>query len=71
MKERLERGTQDFTRKVSHLESEKKILSDNFTLKQQEIDRLKSELEQSKTPEQPTLARQKSIGSISPQKSRG
>jgi hypothetical protein len=42
VRERLERGTQDFTRKVSHLESEKKILSDNFNLKQQEIDRLKT-----------------------------
>jgi hypothetical protein len=55
---------------VSHLESEKKILSDNFNLRQQEIDRLKLELDQSKTPEQPTLAKQKSIGSISPQKGR-
>ena len=55
---------------MNHLESEKKIISDNLVIKIQEIERLKAEAEEKNTHLEPTLTKQKSSSSlVSPQKS--
>jgi hypothetical protein len=68
----LDKASQDLARKISHLENEKKIISDNLNIKQQEIERLKAEIdEKSRSLAEPTLRKEKSSASLtSPQKTR-
>lgn len=68
----MEKANAEWSHRVSHLENEKKIISDNLTIKQQEIEKLKAELEEKSkhTLEEPPLRKERSFSMVSPQKQR-
>ena len=69
-RDKLDKTGMDLGKKISHLESERKILNDNLNMKQQEIEKFKAELSENlKMPSEPTLKKVKSNSSLtSPQK---
>ena len=63
-REKYEKAVQDNGRRLSHIESEKKIISDNLRIKVQEIDRLKTEIDERARSDSPSMRKEVS----SPQK---
>ena len=67
-KEKYEKAVQDNAKKISHIESEKKIINDNLKIKMQEIERLKAEIEEVSRKEEPSLKKEPSSPQKTPQK---
>lgn len=68
-KEKYQKNAQDLTKKIMHLEGQKKIISDNLKSKTTELERIRAEAEQKLNGNEPSLKKQTSSSNlVSPQK---